>query len=271
MTPYICIACGTQHPDTPTPPAQCAICEDERQYVNWQGQSWTTLAELQQTHHNVFRAEGPGLMGIGTDPKFAIGQRALLVQTSAGNLLWDCISLIDEATIQQVQALGGLAAIAISHPHYYSSMVAWSQAFGNIPIYLHEADRFAVVYPAPNIVFWSGETYSLFGGITLIRCGGHFPGGTVAHWPDGDQGAGALLSGDIIQVVPDRRYVSFMWSFPNYIPLHAAAVNHIVDMVRPYRFKGIYGAWWDWVVANDGNAVVEKSAARYLRALQGLM
>jgi hypothetical protein len=50
------------------------------------------------------------------------------VQSPGGNVLWDCISLIDGATIEAVRKLGGLAAIAISHPHYSSAMVEWSRA-----------------------------------------------------------------------------------------------------------------------------------------------
>lgn len=62
-----------------------------------------------------------GLVGIGTEPSFAIGQRALLVRTPQGNVLWDSITLIDDATVDAVRKLGGIRAIAISHPHYYSS------------------------------------------------------------------------------------------------------------------------------------------------------
>lgn len=269
MTHYICVTCGTQFAETSTPPARCPICDDERQYIGAKGQQWTTLAELQQTHHNTLREHEPGLTGIGAEPRFAIGQRALLLQTPAGNLLWDCISLIDEATIAAVQALGGIAAIAISHPHYYSSMVEWSHAFDNAPVYLHAADQEHVMRPDPAIHFWEGETLSLLDSLTLIRCGGHFEGGTVAHWPQGAQGQGVLLSGDIIQVVQDRRFVSFMRSYPNLIPLPARAVEHVVQAVEPYAYERIYGAWWDTIVANNAKNAVHKSAERYIRAISG--
>lgn len=264
---FICVTCGTQYEPAAKPPKVCPICEDERQFVNWNGQEWTDLADLQRSHQNLLKPQGPGLTGIGTAPKFAIGQRALLVQTGRGNLLWDCISLIDDATAKAVRDLGGISAIAISHPHYYSSMVEWSEIFGNVPIYIHAADQRWAMRPSPNIIFWKGEQQKLFGNLTLIRCGGHFEGGTVLHWADGEHGAGALLTGDIIQVVQDRRFVSFMWSYPNYIPLPASEVNRIVASVRPFDFKRIYGAWWDAIVENDGKAALEKSAARYLKAI----
>jgi glyoxylase-like metal-dependent hydrolase (beta-lactamase superfamily II) len=264
---YICRTCGTQFAAAAQPPERCPICEDERQYVGFKGQQWTTLAALQADLHAQIRTEEPGLVGIGASPSFAIGQRALLVQSPAGNVLWDCIPFFDDTIQRHVEALGGLAAIAISHPHYYSSMVEWSRAF-QAPIYLHTADRAWVMRPDPAIHFWDGETQALPGGLTLIRCGGHFPGGTVLHWPNGADGRGVLLSGDIINVVQDRRFVSFMYSFPNLIPLSAAAVRRVVSAVEPFAYERIYSAWWDKVVASDAKAAVHRSAERYIAALQ---
>ncbi len=267
-THSLCVTCGTQFPAADAPPARCPICKDERQYVGHSGQQWTTLAELQRDHRNRIDEHEPGLTGIGTEPKFAIGQRALLVQSPAGNLLWDCVSLLDEATVDAVNALGGIRAIAISHPHYYSSMVEWSRAF-DAPICLHEADREWVMRPDQSVEFWSGETKSLWDELTLIRCGGHFAGGQVLHWPAGAQGRGALLTGDIIQVVSDRRWVSFMYSYPNLIPLSAAKVQQIVDAVEPFAFDRLYGAWWETIVADEAKESVRRSAARYIQAIHG--
>jgi hypothetical protein len=116
------------------------VCQDERQFTPPGGQSWTTLDQLAVRHLNAFRQHEPGLIGIGTQPSFAIGQRALLVCTPHGNVLWDCISLIDGATVTLVNGLGGLSAIAISHPHFYTTLVEWSSAFGNVPVHLHADD-----------------------------------------------------------------------------------------------------------------------------------
>ena len=264
---FICKTCGTQFAGGVSPPEHCPICEDERQYVGLNGQEWTALETLRKTYHAEIRTLEPNLTGIGVSPAFSIGQRALLVQTPRGNLLWDCISLIDGAVRTLVNALGGVAAIAISHPHYYSSMVEWAHAF-DAPVYLHAADREWVMRPDPSIVFWEGETQSLLDGLTLIRCGGHFPGGTVLHWPEGAQGRGALLSGDIVNVAADRRHVSFMYSFPNQIPLPADAVRRIAAAVEPYPFDRIYGAWWDKVIDQGGKAAVHRSVDRYIAAIQ---
>jgi hypothetical protein len=267
MPNFICTTCGTQHAEGDQPPAACAICQDERQYVKVTGQQWTTLERLRLTHRNSIRFEESGLIGIGIDPPFAIGQRALFVQTPHANLLWDCLPLFDEAVVAAIKGLGGITAIAISHPHYYGSMVEWSRALGGVPIFLHADDQRWVMRLDKTIVLWQGETRTLAEGLTLVRCGGHFEGGTVLHWAGGADGRGVLLTGDIIQVVPDRKHVSFMWSYPNYIPLSASAVGRIVQAVEPFAYDRLYGAFWDMVIDKRGKTSIEKSAARYLRAI----
>ena len=141
MPAFICTTCGTQYAPSEKPPAACPICDDERQYVTPAGQSWTTLDTLAKRNMNAWRELEPNLISIMTFPPFGIGQRAQLLRTPHGNILWDCIALIDRATIEMINAMGGIKAIAISHPHYYTTMVEWSEAFGGVPIHLHEADR----------------------------------------------------------------------------------------------------------------------------------
>ncbi len=268
-TNFLCTACGTQFAGTDRPPASCPICEDPRQFVPPGGQRWTTLEQLRGGHRNAWQSYEPGLIGIGTTPEFAIGQRALLLRTAKGNFLWDCLSLLDDATVALIASLGGLQGIAISHPHYYSTMVEWSRAFAGAPIYLHAADREWVMRPDSAIEFWEGEEKELAPGLTLVRCGGHFPGGTILHWRKGAGGRGALLTGDILQVTPDGM-VSFMFSYPNLTPLPGSAVRAIGRKVEPLRYDRIYGAWWDRVIPARGPEVVTKSVARYLAALDSL-
>jgi glyoxylase-like metal-dependent hydrolase (beta-lactamase superfamily II) len=267
MPNFICVTCGSEFAESPQPPALCDICHDQRQYVGHAGQQWTTLESLRKSHHNSVHLEERNLIGIGMEPAFAIGQRALLVRETQGNVLWDCTPLLDEALIELIKGIGGIAAIAISHPHYYSTMVEWAKAF-DAKIYLHADDRRWVMRPDESIEFWNGETKSLPSGLTLIRCGGHFDGGTVLHWPAGAGGKGVILSGDILQVVEDRRWVSFMYSYPNLIPLPASKVERIVKAVELFAFDRIYGAWWGRCVPTDAKQAVVRSAQRYIQAIQ---
>lgn len=269
MRAYICRTCGVQQAPSVKPPVQCDICLDERQYVPPQGQQWATLDQLKaEGHHVEVRDLEPRLTGIAADPKVGIGQRALLVQTPQGNFLWDCFGFIDDGGIAAVRERGGLHGIAMSHPHFYGVNVEWSQAFDGAPIYIPEADRRWVMRPDPAIRYWS-ERVAPLPGVTLIQCGGHFDGSAALHWADGADGRGVLLTGDTLTVVADRRFVSFMRSYPNEIPLSPAVVRHILSSVEPFGFDRVYGGWWDRVIEHDGQSAVERSADRYIRWIEG--
>jgi glyoxylase-like metal-dependent hydrolase (beta-lactamase superfamily II) len=230
---------------------------------------WTTLAALSAGgSRNTFAELEPGLIAIRTAPSFAIAQQAHLIRTTAGNLLWDCISYLDDATISHVRDLGGITAIAISHPHFYSSMVEWSRAFG-APIYLHADNRLWIMRPDDSVRLWDGDTYAPLPGLTIIRCGGHFPGSSVLHWAAGAAGKGALFTGDTIMVVSDLRYVSFMYSYPNLIPLGPRGVRQIVAAVEPFAFDRICSAWDGKVIAADAKAALYRSAERYIAHVEG--
>ena len=264
---YLCTTCAVQYPPSATPPAHCPICEDERQYVGPDGPGWTTPDEVRRTRTADWRNLEPGLFGLGAVPQLGIGQRALVVAQRDGGVMWDCIPLVSDAAVANLNAVGGLRAIAISHPHFFSAMVEWSEALGGAAIYLHDDLRRYVTRPSAHIHYWSGETLSLGQGITLIRCGGHFSGSTALHWADGAAGRGALFSSDTIMVAPDTRWMSFMRSYPNYLPLNAARVRRIVDAVEPFAFERLYGGWWDRVCQEDGKARLRRSAERYLSAI----
>ena len=259
MPRFLCQTCTIQFPDSPEPPNRCPICEDERQYVPARGQHWTTLAALQAGHANTWRALAPDLYAIRSVPAVGIDQRALLVRTPAGNILWDCIALLDEATIALIQALGGLAGIALSHPHYYSTMVEWGHAF-DVPVWLHADDWVHVTRPDPCLRFWESEVQPMLPDLTLYRLGGHFAGGAIAHWR---AGAGALLSGDILQVLPDRKHVGFMRSYPCLIPLPPAEVHRMAALCTDLAFDAIYGAFHEREIVQGAKAALARSAQRY--------
>ena len=267
MPAWICATCGVQYPDTDAPPPGCPICEDERQYVGWDGQRWTTMAELSADHQVVLREEEPDLIGVGVEPAFGIGQRALLVRTPNGNVLWDCISLLDDQGRQQIADAGGVEAICISHPHFYGANVDIADAF-DARILLPRADARWIQRHSDRIELFDEDAEPV-PGLTVARIGGHFDGAAVLHWPAGSQGRGALLTGDTITVVQDREWVSFMWSYPNLIPLDEATIGDIAARVERFRFDRVYGGWWGRVVVRDGPAAIRRSALRYIARLHG--
>jgi hypothetical protein len=264
---FICTTCGTQFAESAEPPVVCRICGDERQYVGLGGQHWTLLELMAEEHENHLETVAPGITSVETRPMFAIGQRALLVQHPDGNVLWDCMSFVDQDTVDSLAALGGVSAIAISHPHFYASMVEWSQAFGDVPIYLHNGDAAWVSRPDPRVRFWTGETHPIVEGVTLVRCGGHFDGSSVLHVAGAADGRGALLTGDTVKVGWDRQSVSVMRSYPNLIPVGPTALAHAEQVLAPLDYDDIHGAWTGHSIRGDAKAIVACSLARYRQAI----
>jgi glyoxylase-like metal-dependent hydrolase (beta-lactamase superfamily II) len=191
----------------------------------------------------------------------------MLIATERGNYLWDCVAFLDDATETEIRKRGGLQAIAISHPHFYASMVTWADRF-DVPVFVHEADREYVSYPSRRIQYWSGVSLELGPGLTAVNLGGHFPGSAALVWSRGAGGKGVLLAGDSVKPVMDRRYVSFMYSIVNLIPLSARRVRDIVARLEPYEFDRIYSLWRDHVVPRDGKESVRRSAERYIHHLE---
>jgi hypothetical protein len=254
-----------QYPDTASPPASCPICEDERECVAAAGQRWTSADELARDHSVQIREEEPGLVGLGVTPSFAIGQRALLVRTPHGNVLWDCIPLLDEPTRRTLDRWGGVSAVCVSHPHFYAALVDFADAF-EARVFLPRADLRWIQRPSPRITLFDDEVEPV-PGVTVARVGGHFDGAAVLHWAAGAGGAGVLLTGDTIMVVEDRRWVGFLWSYVNLVPLDAVAVDGIARRVARFRFDRMYGGWWDHVVLDGGAEAVRRSADRYVRCV----
>ena len=271
MTPgvpgWICAACGNHYPAAAAPPASCLICTDERQWVPPSGQRWTTMADLAAGGRRCgIWPEEPGLFGIGVDPPVGIGQRGLLVVTPGGNLLWDPPGYLDDRAVERVRQAGGLRTVTASHPHFYGAMAAWSQAFG-ADILVPEADLGWVTRPDPAIRAWAGRE-PVLPGVTLVQCGGHFPGSAVVHWAGGADGAGVLLTGDTIFVTPGEDRITFVWSAPNRLPLPEHAVRGVVGAVLPFRFDRMYGGWAP-TIRTGARQVLETSAERYIQFLRG--
>lgn len=261
----VCTACGTQFPtaDRASLPS-CRICDDPRQFTPPAGQSFTTMADVRRGHKNVFHPSTGGderLTSIASEPKLAIGQRAVLIRTPAGNILWDCLTLIDEATIEHIKSLGGLRAIVISHPHYYSSHTEWAAAF-DCPVYLRAEDREWTVQQSPKQVFWEKDDVqpiSIEGNESTalaIRLGGHFPGSQVLLF------GGHLLVADTLVTTPaglgswatdalgtprtrpaGMNSFAFMWSIPNMIPLSGEEVFAMWSILKHHDFTSTHGAF----------------------------
>ncbi|SHM95041.1 hypothetical protein SAMN05444266_11518 [Chitinophaga jiangningensis] len=232
-TSIVCATCGTQYQSAPADNI-CFICKDDRQYLPVNGQQWTTLAELSASHHVQIKEITPALFELEITPKFAIGQRALLVLHPEGNILWDCIPLLDAATVAFIREKGGLRGIAISHPHYYSNMRNWAEMF-DCPVYLHEKDKAYIADHHPRVNNWTGTDLSLGNELRIVNTGGHFPGSCVLLAGD------TLLCGDTMYLSPSMQHLAVMYSYPNRIPLPVAQARAVMEQIMDLPFNHLHG------------------------------
>lgn len=294
----ICTACGTQHPHTSRSFLKtCFICDDPRQFVPPSGQSFTTLSDLRSStspkYKNEFhpykysnpkekfkaarsdqKDEGEvlsiddlqkaELIFIVTAPKFGIGQRAILVRLPSGkNVLWDCVAYLDDDTVNKIKQLGGIDAMVISHPHFYTTHLEWARAFGDCPVYLAADDKKWRVRLDESVQREITEEETRIRdregkdlGVVAVKLGGHFPGSLVLHIHH----SGRLLTADTIFTTPsglsnwevnalgetrsrpkDTNSYSFMWSIPNMIPLSVDEIARMWMILKTYDFKSTHG------------------------------
>lgn len=260
-TDIICSTCGTQYPSTNTVGGICPICNDDRQYVPEIGQSWTNLDELQNRYKSSIKQIDENLFEIQSSPVFAIGQRALLFINPEGNILWDCIALINDEIIEFIKQKGGIKAIAFSHPHYYTTMNEWANIF-DCPIYIHQKDEAWVYNRGKNVKFWTGTELPLWSGMKLINIGGHFPGSSVLHIPL-LSAKGTILCGDTFYVSPSKKHAAVMYSYPNRIPLPVEETERIKKSVVPINFDALYGFYDYQNIYTGAKELIINSLNRY--------
>ena len=259
----ICKTCGTQYPPDQKPPEICTICNDDRQYFTEQGQIWVELDDLKKQYCTKIIKVSENLYSLKMIPDFAITQRAFLVISPSGNTLWDCIPLLDEATIAFIKSKGGLKAIAFSHPHFYTTMNVWAETF-NCPIYIHEADVTQIMYKSSYIEPWKGYNLKVLD-FELINVGGHFPGGSILKIPEFSK-KGVVLTGDTLYISRSKRHIAVMHSFPNFILLSKQEFLSVFEKTRYLEFDTMYGAFDGQDLIGNAREVFDSSMTRYLES-----
>ncbi|ORY29341.1 hypothetical protein BCR39DRAFT_532414 [Naematelia encephala] len=279
----ICTACGTQYPKSVT---SCVICEDPRQFVPASGQSWSSLAELGETRTQRLTEdqEDGRIKFIHTEPGFGINQTPILIETNGGSYIWDCAAYISPHLISYLSSLRmPLKAIAISHPHFFSTSLTWSRAL-RVPLYLCSADkewfqRLSDITPQDDVRWWTDEI-DLGPAVKLIQCGGHFPGSSILHWDRLSESpppldnlptkptpvSGIILTADTIMVQPTQKRFTFIWSAPNMIPLDPHEVIRIYDKVKYLPFGQASSTWPGRFIRQDAKDVLRRSIEEHARA-----
>lgn len=222
-------------------------------------------------YQNKWKEFEKGLWDIWTEPKFAIGQRCILLETPSGNVLWDCIANLDDGTVDFIKGKGGLKAIVISHPHYYTTHLDWAEAF-DCPVYFSAEDEEWVSQPDPkgrrSLIKNNDE--EIVPDVTAVKLGGHFPGSIVLLWKKKLFIADTLLTVPVSRIlavllilVPFRQNLltsaksalyhidrlpgttsyAFMWSIPNFIPLAPPEIYKMWQGLKSLEFESTHGAF----------------------------
>ena len=131
-----------------------------------------------------------------TRKQLGIGERAILLQTEQGNVLWDLIAFLSQDTVDFINGKGGLKAIVISHPHFYTTHLEWAAQF-KCPVYVaaDDAEWLNRKDKRGSRISYTGAT-QVSPGVTVVQCGGHFDGSSVLHWEK------KLFIADTIMSVP---------------------------------------------------------------------
>ncbi|BBN04693.1 hypothetical protein MPTK1_3g06910 [Marchantia polymorpha subsp. ruderalis] len=238
----VCGHCGTMF-GVGKARGDCVICTDDRQLglLPW-GQSWGTYSQLR-------RLEAPLLLRNAERDLVEISyttkrQRCFLILNPLGNILWGSTTFLDDAAIVTIKKLGGIRAIAVSHPHELFGYAKWAVTF-QCPVYIHERDKNLVVHNTEFIETWDGEELALCSQIKLIRLGGHYDGGAILHWTNNglDQdGKGVILCADMLQVGEDGQTVSSMRSYHNFIPISESDVQRIIWKLLSVEYERLYAS-----------------------------
>lgn len=252
----ICFTCGTYFPSH-FREGICPICDDDRQYLPDEGQVWTNYEEINKNHTVHVREVTSWLYEITVVPSFAIGQRAFLFVSDQGNILWDCIPLLNDLLKSFIHAKGGIRAIAISHPHFYCNMNDWAEEF-NCPIYLHELDKEWIFNPGKNIHLWNGDEKELITDVKMINIGGHFPGSSILHI-SAFLPKGLILCGDTFYIARNRKHISTLYSYPNHIPLKVNELIRIKEKVDHLYFDWMIGAFDYQSIQDDAEKILKDS------------
>jgi glyoxylase-like metal-dependent hydrolase (beta-lactamase superfamily II) len=207
-----------------------------------------------QINENVYELE--------ITPRFAIGQRAFLIISKNGNILWDCFPLLNAPTIEFIKAKGGLRGIAFSHPHYYSNMKDWAKTF-DCPIYIHKSDEKWIMERGEKLYLWEGEELPLWDDIRMINIGGHFPGSSILHVPFLSK-EGTIFVGDTVYVSPSMKHMAVMFSYPNRIPLPKEEVRKVKKRFDKVPFDKLFGFYSYQNVTQNPKSIMEAFMNRYL-------
>ena len=234
LSPYACSNCGHWQFHFAVPP-HCPICTDVRNDLPEDGWDFRPPASLDLRHH--WRTLPGGLHEFWSTPRFGLDSHGWVLETAIGNVAFEAAPFYDQASLDHLASIGGIAVLAASHPHGYGALWQLQQRF-ECPVLIQKLDlpwtkAFRVTTPYD-------ERHEIAPGLTLYRTGGHYDGHAILH----DAARGALFVGDALKLDldTDGRLVALSChkAYHKAIPLSPDEARHYRDVFATLAFDAVF-------------------------------
>lgn len=248
--PWCCTNCGFWQ-RRPDPPRDCPLCLDPRHAPPVRGFDHRTADRLAPHVRTEVDEVEPGLWRFATVPQLGIGGSGYLLvrpgggaRGEPGNVAFEACGFYDDAALRRIDALGGVAWAAASHPHTYGGLWQLQQRYGcEVAIQVDDlwwTGAFRTTWPYDEALAVGGSDGG--GALSLHRTGGHFPGHAVLH----DAERRILLCGDAFKLdltADDPRVaeaISTHKGFVREIPLTAGELRRYREVVAALDFDQVW-------------------------------
>ena len=234
LSHFACANCGfwQLHFDPP----DCPVCTDVRNDLPEDGWHFLPEREVADTHEGDAKQIADDLWAFTTTPHLGLGGTGWLIVRDGGNIAFEAAPFYSDAMLARIEALGGIAMLAASHPHGYGALHQLQTAF-DPTLALHRDDlRYSKAF---RVTAPYDDTLELVPGYTLHHVGGHYAGQAALH----DAKAKRLFCGDMFKIDQDETgrstHVSSHKAFHKDIPLTHGELQHYRDVIAPLDFEAV--------------------------------
>ena len=176
LPPYFCTNCGFWQRYFEVPPS-CPLCLDARHVVPKDGWRFLSVEETLGSYPSHYEELESGAWRFWNDPVDGIGANAYLVVGQGGNFMFEGAAIFDDAALNKIESLGGIAVLSASHPHSYGALWQLQDRF-EPELALHPGD---FQWSSALRITWPfDDRVDVLPGMSLHWTGGHFAGHTVA-------------------------------------------------------------------------------------------
>ncbi|MGB7405179.1 MAG: hypothetical protein WA906_05780 [Pacificimonas sp.] len=236
LSHYACENCGFWQLYFASPP-DCPVCTDVRNDLPADGWSWLAAKDAVGAYRSEWREVAPDLLAFTTSPALGLAGTGWLLKRPEGNIAFEAAPFYDEAALNEIERLGGIAVLAASHVHGYGALWQLQQHFEPATVAIHIGDlqltkAFQVTVPFDDALAIDDDAQ-------LIHVGGHYAGQSALH----DARNERLYCGDMFKVDQDAagksEALSAHKAFHKDIPLTHRELQQYRDRIAPLDFTSL--------------------------------